>query len=134
MNSILRDTFDGLIMFESLCVSFSHFLDSIFLIHIRKYFNNEIQNDSDNYYCSTNDKYIKLSIITNRFIILALINESIAWSLIILFANLLISPVSFFYILDKSGNSFSKSLSNFTNSCPCTTTCSVPFTTGNKDK
>lgn len=134
MNSILRNTFDGLIMFESLCVSFSHFLDSIFLIHIRKYFNNEIQNDSDNYYCSTNDKYIKLSVITNRFIILALINESIAWSLIILFANLLISPVSLFYIFDKSGNSFSKSLCNFTHSCPCTTTCSVPFTTGNKDK
>lgn len=134
MNSILRDTFDGFIMLKSLCIPFLHFLDCIFLVHFGKYLYYYVQNDSYDQNGATNNEHIKLSIIANWFIILTIISESIAWSLIVLFANLLTSPVSLFDILDKGCNSFSKSLSNFSYPSACTTTCPVSLTTRDEDK
>lgn len=121
-------------MFEPLGISFSHFLVSIFLVHIRQYFDDKVQNGSHNQDSHTHDDNVKLRVVADWFIIFTIINKAISSPLIVLFSKFVISPIALFDVFDESGNPLTKSLGDFSHASPSTTSCAISFSTRDNKK
>ncbi len=114
-------------MLKSFCVSFLHLFDNIFLLPIRKYLYNIVQNPTYNKKSPNYNQYIKLRVVPNRLIILAIIKKPISISIFCINRRrfFLLPPISLFDILYQWGHTLTKGLSDPTNPSPSSPTATI---------